>query len=133
MLPMRDRRQVLADWVRSEREKRNWSQSDLADRMGKVRAVVNKIENGGTDPTLETLALLAKALNYSLPFILDLIGFDVGANGDDPWVKEMNHKIRKIKNPSLRRFVENVIDTAVNDEETEQALKRKTKVKPATS
>ncbi len=42
MLLVRDRKQILADWVRDERTKREWSQSDLADRIGKVRAVINK-------------------------------------------------------------------------------------------
>src|SRR5687767_13360859 len=92
MLLMRDRRQILADWVRKERAKRGWSQSELADRMEKVRGVVNKLERANNDPTLETLAVLAKAFGYPLSIVLDVLGYDVKLADDDPWVEAMNYK-----------------------------------------
>ena len=41
-------------WLQKEREDRGWTQSDLARKSGKDRAVINKIENGGAMPAIET-------------------------------------------------------------------------------
>ena len=73
--------------------------------MGKVRAVVNKIESGSNDPTLDTLQDLAKALNYPLTSILDMLGYDVGLQNNDEWVEEMNYKI-KLLPKALRPIAE---------------------------
>jgi len=112
MYLVRDKRQLLADFVRSERTHRNWSQSDLADRMGKVRAVVNKIESGSNDPTLDTLSSLAKALGHPLTFILDMLGYDVGKQNNDEWVEEMNYKIKLVPN-STRPIAEKMLDALI--------------------
>lgn len=116
MYLVRDKRQILADFVRKERTDRNWTQSDLADRMGKVRAVVNKIESGSNDPTLDTLQDLAKALNYPLASILDMLGYDVGLKDKDKWVEEMNHKIR-ILPKALRPIAERMLSALHDDSE----------------
>jgi transcriptional regulator with XRE-family HTH domain len=105
MYLVRDKRQILADFVRAERTRQKLSQTDLAGRMGKVRAVVNKIESGSNDPTLDTLQDLAKALNYPLTSILDMLGYDVGLQNNDEWVEEMNYKI-KLLPKALRPIAE---------------------------
>jgi transcriptional regulator with XRE-family HTH domain len=117
MLLMRDKRQILADWVRTERmrEDRNWSQTDLADRMGKVRAVVNKIESGSNDPTLDTLSSLAKAFGYPLTVVLDLLGYDVNMAKKDMWVEKMDHKM-KLLPPSARKMAEKLLDALLAEE-----------------
>lgn len=51
-------------WVRQEREKRDWSQADLARESGLYRSIINNIENGVSQPKPETLSSLATALNY---------------------------------------------------------------------
>lgn len=116
MYLVRDKRQLLADFVRTQRTQRNWSQIDLADRMGKVRAVVNKIESGSNDPTLDTLSSLAKALEYPLASILDMLGYDVGQSGADQWVEEMNYKIKMVPN-STRPIAEKMLDALIADPE----------------
>ena len=45
MLDMKNRIRVL-------RAERNWTQADLADRIGVSRNAVNSIENGRFDPSL---------------------------------------------------------------------------------
>lgn len=114
MLLMRDKRQILADWVRTERERREWSQSDLADRMGKVRAVINKIESASNDPTLATLSLLAQAFGYPLTVVLNVIGYDVNLRNGDEWVEGMNHKI-KLLPPSQRLIAERLLDALLEE------------------
>lgn len=131
MLLMRDKRQILADWVRKERTKEGWSQSDLADRMGKVRAMVNKIERAGTDPTLDTLAALAKAFGKPLKEILNLLGYTVDASDiapGDPWIDEMEYKLTLLPQ-TQRSFVSVVINALVEGEEgAAKAKPRKRKV-----
>lgn len=122
MYLVRDKRQLLADFVRTERTNRNWSQADLADRMGKVRAVVNKIESGSNDPTLDTLSSLAKALGYPLTSILDMLGYDVGQTGADQWVEQMNHKIKMVPS-TTRPIAEKMLDALIA--EPKPALKTK--------
>ena len=115
MLLMRDKRQALADWIRSERLKKDWSQSDLADRMGKVRAVINKMESGSNDATLETLSSLAKAFGYPLTVVLNVIGYDVNLENNDQWLEGMNHKIGLLS-PSRRPMAEKLLNALLEED-----------------
>ncbi len=54
------------------REKKGWSQSDLARALGKDRQAVEKLENGRVNPTLYSLFEVAKALEVSLSSLIDL-------------------------------------------------------------
>lgn len=123
-LIMRDKRRLLADWVRSERTRpdRNWSQTDLADRMGKVKSVVNKIESGSNEATLETLALLAKVFGYPVTVVLDLLGYDVNM-GDDQWVEGMNHKMGQL-DPAKRPIAERLLNALLEEDVTVPAVKK---------
>jgi transcriptional regulator with XRE-family HTH domain len=47
------------------RTKKAISQGDIARELGVSRGFVSTIENGKTNPTLSTIAKLAKALNIS--------------------------------------------------------------------
>ena len=59
----------FGQWLQAEREKHGWSQSELARRSGQYRQVINKIENGGGSPAVETYLALADALELS-PIVL---------------------------------------------------------------
>ena len=123
MYLVRDKRQILADFVRTERTRRNWSQSDLADRMGKVRAVVNKIESGTNDPTLDTLQDLAKALSYPLASILDMLGYDVGIGESDNWVQQMNQKMKLVPT-GTRSIAEKMLDALIEEPQPQAKPKK---------
>jgi putative transcriptional regulator len=56
------------------REKKGWSQSDLARACNKDRQAIEKLENGKVNPTLYTLLEVANALEVSLPELVDLVG-----------------------------------------------------------
>lgn len=60
---------TFGQWLQFEREKREWTQSDLARKSDKDRAVINKIESGGAMPAVETYLALADALELS-PIVL---------------------------------------------------------------
>jgi putative transcriptional regulator len=53
------------------REKKGWSQADLARACGKDRQAIEKIENGKVNPTLYSLFEVAQALEVSLKDIVD--------------------------------------------------------------
>ncbi|MCD0465723.1 helix-turn-helix domain-containing protein [Flavobacterium sp. ENC] len=53
------------------REKKGWSQSDLARACNKDRQSIEKIENGKVNPTLYTLFEIAVALEISLSKLVD--------------------------------------------------------------
>ena len=52
--------------VRELRERRGWSQSQLASTAGMTQSAVARFEAGGTVPTLAVLERLAAALEVSL-------------------------------------------------------------------
>jgi putative transcriptional regulator len=49
--------------LRAAREERNWTQAELAARVGVSRKTVNTIENGVFVPSTVTALKLAQALN----------------------------------------------------------------------
>jgi len=53
-----------------EREARGWSLSDLADRSGVSRAMINKIERGESSPTAALLGKLSGAFGLTLSTLL---------------------------------------------------------------
>lgn len=49
-----------------ERVKRGWSQTELAKAIGSRQPVISRLERGDGNPSLQTLARIAKALDLSL-------------------------------------------------------------------
>jgi ribosome-binding protein aMBF1 (putative translation factor) len=56
----------VARRIRRLRERRGWSQQGLAERAGLSRTYLARLETARQDPTLSTLAKLAKALKVPL-------------------------------------------------------------------
>ncbi len=56
----------LSSTLRSERESRNWSLSDLADHSGVSKAMISKIERGEASPTASLLVKLTEAFDMTL-------------------------------------------------------------------
>lgn len=54
------------------RERKGWSQSDLARACSKDRQSIEKLENGKVNPTLYTLLEVANALGISVSKLVDL-------------------------------------------------------------
>ncbi|EAC4425290.1 XRE family transcriptional regulator [Listeria monocytogenes] len=52
------------------REKKNWSQRELADRIGINKAVMNRIEMGERDIRAHELEALANVFNVSTDYLL---------------------------------------------------------------
>ena len=57
--------------MKSEREKRNWSQVFVAKKIGITNAVLSNYERDIRDPDTETLKKLANLYGVSIDFLLD--------------------------------------------------------------
>ena len=73
-----DAEAALARQIRLERETRNWSLADLAERSGVAKASISKIERGEMSPSAVLLLRLATA------FDLTLAGLLLRAEGEKP-------------------------------------------------
>ena len=54
------------------RTAKGYSLRELEEISGVSKTTINNIENGKANPTIETLLLLAKALNVELPALFEL-------------------------------------------------------------
>jgi transcriptional regulator with XRE-family HTH domain len=57
---------IVADRLRTLREKKKLSQGDIEERTGLLRCYVSRVENGHTVPAVETLEKFARALEVPL-------------------------------------------------------------------
>lgn len=62
--------QSLAARLRTEREARGWSLSDLASRSGVSRAMISKVERADASPTAMLLGRLSGAFGLTLSMLL---------------------------------------------------------------
>jgi transcriptional regulator with XRE-family HTH domain len=67
---------IVADRLRSLREKKKLSQGDIEERTGLLRCYVSRVENGHTVPAVETLEKFARALEVPL--------YELLYEGDEP-------------------------------------------------
>ncbi|EPE82870.1 DNA-binding helix-turn-helix protein [Leptospira noguchii str. 1993005606] len=74
-MKLTDSTEILAEKlgtnIRSLRSKKGWSQSELADKVGVHLTHINRIENGKYLPSLDTVVLLAEALESSLDILVN--------------------------------------------------------------
>lgn len=56
--------------VRSEREGRGWSLTDLSERAGVSRAMIHKVERGESSPTAALLGRLCGAFGFSVSTLI---------------------------------------------------------------
>ena len=56
--------------IRTERESRDWSLTDLAEKSGVSRAMIHKVERGDSSPTATLLAKLSGAFGLSMSTLL---------------------------------------------------------------
>ncbi|MFJ4039243.1 helix-turn-helix domain-containing protein [Microbacterium sp. NPDC090007] len=61
----------IASSLRRERERRDLGVSELARRAGVAKATVSQLENGGGNPSVETLWALASALEITFADLVD--------------------------------------------------------------
>ena len=64
----------MKNQLRELRAAREWSQSDLADKLGVSRQTINAIETGKYDPSLPLAFKMAKLLKMPIEDIFDPTG-----------------------------------------------------------
>jgi transcriptional regulator with XRE-family HTH domain len=67
-----DLTQAISARVKTEREARNWSLSELAERSGVSKAMISKVERGEASPTATVLGRLSGAFGLTLSTLLAL-------------------------------------------------------------
>jgi transcriptional regulator with XRE-family HTH domain len=108
-------REVFSNWLQSELEIRDWSQSDLSKRSGVHRAIISKIILGSSMPMPETLEAIAKGLHISPVLVFQKAGL-LPPNGDaDQWIEEMNHKMGLL-DPSKRPMAEKLLNALLEED-----------------
>lgn len=76
----------IGERIRQARLERGLSQGDLESRTGLLRCYLSRVENGHTEPSLQTLVRLASALD------MPLVGFFQEIHDDQPGsATEANH------------------------------------------
>ncbi|CAG9178783.1 helix-turn-helix domain-containing protein [Cupriavidus pinatubonensis] len=68
--PLQDPTFAISTCVRVERESREWSLADLAERSGVSKAMISKIERGVASPTATVLGKLSGAFGLPLSMLL---------------------------------------------------------------
>ncbi len=66
MFIMKSEAQKLGENLKRIRTEKGISQGDIVRELGMPRSFVSSIENGRTNPTLATIAKLAKAIGVSV-------------------------------------------------------------------
>ncbi|MGC9602671.1 MAG: helix-turn-helix transcriptional regulator [Minisyncoccia bacterium] len=67
---MKSEAQKLGENLKRIRTEKGMSQGDIVRELGMPRSFVSSIENGRTNPTLATIAKLAKAIGVSTDELL---------------------------------------------------------------
>jgi|GEM_PF-670361 len=92
-------------WLQLEREKRGLTQAKLASLAGLNRAVINKIENGQSEPTVKTLQSIANALNLPDDVVFRAAGF-LRTPHDTEYAEQILHLFRQLSPQEQEEILE---------------------------
>ncbi|BDS10676.1 helix-turn-helix domain-containing protein [Aureispira anguillae] len=106
----------IGDNISKLRKAKNWSQGELADKIGSSRIMIGKYERGDNLPSVEVLAKLAQIFEVSVDFLL---GQGINASYDKRMVERLDD-IEKLP-PEEKNKIFNYIDLIIRDAKTRQA------------
>jgi len=72
-----------AERVREAREKKGWSQEELAEKLGEKVSVIRRIEAGKMEPDVDLAKKLEKILEIELLEPLESTGSEASSSGDE--------------------------------------------------
>jgi len=111
--------------IKDTLEKKGISQVALADKIGLTAAQVSRIISGERNTSIDTLLLIADALQINRDVIIKVAANLPPEPDSDPWVEMMDYKLRSLP-PGARGIAERLINSVAEQEEAN----RKGKLKP---
>tara|TARA_B110001469_G_C9646725_1_gene327208 strand:- start:815 stop:1147 length:333 start_codon:yes stop_codon:yes gene_type:complete len=102
--------------IASLRDKKDWSQSDLANESEVSRVMIGKYERGEAVPSIDAAKKIADALGISLDY---LVGEGVNSSFDKKTVKRLKD-IEEL-NPKIKDNLFFLIDTVIRDTNAQKA------------
>lgn len=88
------------EWMKSQREKRGWTQQYVAEQVGTTRQTINDYEKYRRvkNPDAEILSKISQLFGEDETYLPGLAGLwtPSNKNGDDPWVKRMTSKLLRV-------------------------------------
>ena len=119
MLPVGNRLD-FSDWLQSEMDKRQWSQSNLARASNLNRAVINKLLNRKSNPHPETLMALARAFKIPVEAAYRAAGLLPEIPEAEEFLEDLIHKFRLIQTPQRKMTAVSLLQALIREEENEQ-------------
>jgi len=98
------------------RDKKNWSQTDLADKSGVSRVMIGKYERAEAAPSIDAAKKIADAFDVSLDY---LVGEGQNATFDKKTVKRLQDI--EALNPTIKDKLFFLIDTVIRDTNAQKA------------
>lgn len=106
----------ISENITKLRKARNWSQDELAKRIGSSRVMIGKYERGDNMPSVEVMVRLTEALEVSLDYL-------VGQSDNITYDKEMISRLENVeKLPQEEKSrIFHFIDLIIRDFKAKQA------------
>ena len=98
------------------RDKKGWSQTDLADNSGVSRVMIGKYERGEAVPSIDAAKKIADALEVSLDY---LVGEGLNAKFDKKTLKRLEEL--ELLEEDKKRTLYDLIDTYIRDAKARRA------------
>jgi transcriptional regulator with XRE-family HTH domain len=119
------------DWIISEREKRVWSQADLARKADIKRQTINGYEGRRrTNPDEKVLVKISQAFGYHPEHLPRMAGLLPPEPDKDPWIEKMNAKLLRVP-PGMRDAADRMIESLATGEAEPNQNKATRKTKAA--
>ncbi len=118
-------------WLQAERDKRGWSQADLARIAGLHRQNVYKIENGGAAPAVETYISLANALQLSPIVLFRKAGLIPEAKSEQTTLQDWEYLLDQLP-PDEQEEIRQIALLKIEKRQRNEAAARANSYKPDT-
>ena len=106
----------IGERITKLRKAKNWSQGELADRIGASRNIIGNYERNANAPSIDMLLKIARVLEVPVDYLL---GEGEFASYDRGTVKRIQD-VEKL-DPATKNKVFDIIDTYIRDFKTRQA------------
>lgn len=118
----------FGNWLKLEREKRDWSQSDLARFSGLHRQIINKTESGVSEPALKTFIALAQAFKISPITIFRIAGL-LPEGGENAFFEDWQFLLNQLP-PQEQEEVRKIVEMKIERRQKEELSARTKNFKP---